>query len=209
MNIIENVINEGKTAIMLVPEISLTPQLVNIFRKRFGKTIAILHSGLSDGEKYDEWRKINRSEVSIVIGARSAVFSPLKNIGLIIMDEEQSTSFKQDNNPRYHALDVAIWRMKKAQGKVLLGSATPSLDTYARSMKGVYGLVKLDKRVNGKNLPKVEIIDMNDEVKQGNTMFSNLLKLKIEEHISQGNQVILLHNRRGYSSFISCKNSTL
>lgn len=205
MELIKHQLEVGKTVIVLVPEISLTEQIVNRFLSRFDK-VAVLHSRLSDGEKYDEYRRIAKGEVDIVIGARSAVFSPLKNIGLIILDEEQSTSFKQDNNPRYHALDVAIWRMKKAQGKVLLGSATPSLDTYARSMKGVYGLVKLDKRVNGKNLPKVEIIDMNDEVKQGNTMFSNLLKLKIEEHISQGNQVILLHNRRGYSSFISCKN---
>lgn len=205
MELIKHQLDKGKTVIVLVPEISLTEQIVNRFLSRFDR-VAVLHSKLSDGEKYDEYRRIAKGEVDIVIGARSAVFSPLKNIGLIILDEEQSASFKQDNNPRYHALDVAMWRMKNSCGKVLLGSATPSLDTYARSLKGVYGLVKLEKRVNGKSLPKVEIVDMNNEIKQGNTMFSNLLKEKIQSHIAEGNQIILLHNRRGYSSFVSCKN---
>lgn len=205
MELIKHQLENKKTVIVLVPEISLTEQIVNRFLTRFDR-VAVLHSRLSDGEKYDEYRRIAKGDVDIVIGARSAIFSPLKNIGLIIMDEEQSTSFKQDNNPRYHALDIAIWRMKKHGGKVLLGSATPSLDTYARSLKGVYGLVKLEKRVNGKSLPKVELIDMNDEIKHGNTLFSNILKQKIEEHIKKNNQVILLHNRRGYSSFITCKN---
>lgn len=205
MELIKHQLGNNKTVIVLVPEISLTEQIVDRFLSKFDR-VAVLHSRLSDGEKYDEYRRIASGKVDIVIGARSAVFSPLKNIGLIILDEEQSTSFKQDNNPRYHALDIAKWRMEKSGGKVLLGSATPSLDTYARSLKNVYGLVKLESRVNGKALPKVEIVDMNDEVKCGNTMFSSLLKQKIEEHISKNNQVILLHNRRGYSSFISCKN---
>lgn len=205
IELIKHHLEMKKTVIVLVPEISLTEQIVNRFLSRFER-VAVLHSRLSDGEKYDEYRRISKGEVDIVIGARSAVFAPLNNIGLIILDEEQSASFKQDNNPRYHALDVAMWRMKKSGGKVLLGSATPSLDTYARSIKGVYGLVKLEERVNGKSLPKVEIVDMNEEVKYGNTMFSNSLKQKIEEHVSQNNQVILLHNRRGYSSFVSCKN---
>ena len=205
MELIKHQLENKKTVIVLVPEISLTEQIVNRFLSKFDR-VAVLHSRLSDGEKYDEYRRIAKGEVDIVIGARSAIFSPLKNIGLIIIDEEQTSSFKQDNNPRYHALDVAMWRMEKHKGKVLLGSATPSLDTYARSLKGVYGFVKLDKRVNGKSLPKVELIDMNDEVKRGNTMFSSILKQKIEEHIKENNQVILLHNRRGYSSFVSCKN---
>ena len=205
MELIKHQLENKKTVIVLVPEISLTEQIVNRFLSKFDR-VAVLHSRLSDGEKYDEYRRIAKGEVDIVIGARSAGFSPLKNIGLIIIDEEQTSSFKQDNNPRYHALDVAMWRMEKHKGKVLLGSATPSLDTYARSLKGVYGIVKLDKRVNGKSLPKVELIDMNDEVKCGNTMFSSILKQKIEEHIKENNQVILLHNRRGYSSFVSCKN---
>jgi len=205
MELIKHQLDIGKTVIVLVPEISLTEQITDRFLTRFDR-VAVLHSRLSDGEKYDEYRRISNGEVDIVIGARSAVFSPLKNIGLIIMDEEQSTSFKQDSNPRYHALDIAMWRMEKTGGKVLLGSATPSLDTYARSLKNVYGLVTIEKRVNGTSLPNVDIVDMNNEIKCGNSMFSNLLKHKIEEHISNNNQVILLHNRRGYSSFITCKN---
>lgn len=205
MELIDKVIKEGKTAILLVPEISITEQITSRLLERFDK-IAVLHSKLSDGEKYDEYRKISNGEVNIVIGARSAIFAPLKNIGIIIMDEEHTQSFKQDNNPKYHALDVAIKRMEKHNGKIVLGSATPRLETYARALKKVYGMVELKKRANTQELPEIKIVDMNNEVKHGNMLFSNELKNKINEHITSGGQVILLLNRRGYSSFISCKN---
>ena len=157
MEIIEEMLKQDKTSIVLVPEISLTPQIVNRFRKRFGKRIAILHSRLSEGEKYDEYRKISRGEVDIVIGARSAIFAPLNNIGTIIIDEEHSQSYKQESNPKYNAIDVAIERSKKHNAKVILGSATPSLESYARAKKDVYRLLELKNRVNNRTLPNVEI----------------------------------------------------
>jgi len=205
MELIERQIANGKQVILLVPEISLTEQITSRFLKRFDR-IAVLHSRLSDGEKYDEYRRIARGEVDIVIGARSAVFAPLKDIGMILIDEEQSTSFKQDNNPRYRAIDIAVWRMQRHQGKVILGSATPSLEVYARCLKNVYGLVELTKRVNEHPLPPVQIVDMNDQIKCGNTLFSSYLQEKIQSHLEQNRQIILLLNRRGYASFISCKN---
>ena len=177
MQIIEEALREGKTAIMLVPEISLTPQMIERFSNRFPHAIAALHSALSDGEKYDEWRRIARGEASIVIGARSAIFAPLKNIGAIIMDEEHSDSYKQgDSSPRYHARDIAIWRGKYHQCPVILGSATPSLESMARAGKGVYQLLTLDKRVNGRNLPKVSIIDMNLESRRQGHFSSALIQ---------------------------------
>ena len=157
MELIESVLKEGKSSIVLVPEISLTPQIVARFQSRFGENIAVLHSRLSDGEKYDEWRKIARGEVKIVIGARSAIFAPLENIGMIIVDEEHSTTYKQENNPKYHAIDVAKERSRIHNCPLVLGSATPSLESYARAMKEVYQLVELPKRVNQKQLPKVSI----------------------------------------------------
>ena len=205
MEIIEKMKEQNKTSIVLVPEISLTPQIVNRFRKRFGKTIAILHSRLSEGEKYDEYRKISKGEVDIVIGARSAVFAPLKNIGAIIIDEEHSTSYKQESNPKYNAIDVAIERGKYHNAKVILGSATPSLETYARARKGVYKLVELKNRVNNRSLPEVEIIDMNKE-KNKTTYFSDKLTKAIKERLERQEQIILLLNRRGYASFVTCSN---
>lgn len=205
MEIIEKMKEKGKTSIVLVPEISLTPQIVNRFRKRFGKTIAILHSRLSEGEKYDEYRKISRKEVDIVIGARSAIFAPLTNIGTIIIDEEHSTSYKQESNPKYNAIDVAIERSKYHNAKVILGSATPSLEAYARAKKDVYRLVELKNRVNNKELPKVEIIDMNKE-KNKTSYFSNKLSKEIQDRLAKKEQIILLLNRRGYASFITCSN---
>ena len=206
MQIIEEALREGKTAIMLVPEISLTPQMIERFSNRFPHAIAALHSALSDGEKYDEWRRIARGEASIVIGARSAIFAPLKNIGAIIMDEEHSDSYKQgDSSPRYHARDIAIWRGKYHQCPVILGSATPSLESMARAGKGVYQLLTLDKRVNGRNLPKVSIIDMNLESRrQGH--FSSALIQAILSRLEKKEQVILFLNRRGFSTFVTCKN---
>lgn len=207
MEWIDRALTEGKTSIILVPEISLTPQMVDRFQKRFGNKIAALHSALSDGEKYDEWRRISRGEASIVIGARSAIFAPLKNIGVIIIDEEHSDSYKQDDsNPRYSAKDVAIDRAKYHNCPVIMGSATPSLETMARADKGVYKLLSLPNRVNGKKLPVVRIIDMNEEIKNSEGHFSRDLITSIEAKLLKNEQIILLLNRRGYSSFITCKN---
>lgn len=207
MQIIEKVLKHGETAIMLVPEISLTPQMVEQFSNRFGNQIAALHSALSEGEKYDEWRRIARGEASIVIGARSAIFAPLKNIGIIIMDEEHSDSYKQgDKSPRYHARDVAIWRAKYHSCPVLLGSATPSLESMARAEKGVYQLLVLKERVNGKGLPNVEIIDMNKEAKNGISHITKRLLGELSSCIDRGEQAILFLNRRGFSTFVTCKN---
>lgn len=207
MEIIDYYLSLGKSSILLVPEISLTPQMIERFQRRFGDRIAALHSGLSDGEKYDEWRRIARGEVSIVIGARSAVFAPLKDIGIIILDEEHSDSYKQsDANPRYHARDIALLRAKSHNCSVLLGSATPSLESMARAEKGVYKLLRLPNRVNGKNLPKVIIVDMNEAFKKTKGHFSNDLLESIRGCLLRGEQSILLLNRRGYASFVTCKN---
>ena len=206
MNIIKGVIKQGKTAIMLVPEISLTPQIVERFILRFGQDVAILHSGLSEGEKYDEYRKIKNGEVHIVVGARSAVFAPLKNIGIIIIDEEHSSTYKQDNHPRYHARDVAILRGQYHHAPIVLGSATPSLESMARAQKKVYELLPLTKRAGNGQLPKVYITNMKEEVKKGHFIFSELLFQKMKERLAKKEQIILLLNRRGYSSVSSCAN---
>ena len=207
MELIEDALNKGKSSIMLVPEISLTPQMVERFQKRFGDNIAALHSALSDGEKYDEWRRIARGEASIVIGARSAIFAPLKNIGMIIIDEEHSDSYKQgDSNPRYNAKDIAMFRGEYHDCPVILGSATPSLEVMARAQKGVYEYLSLPNRVNGKKLPLVRIIDMNEEIKKSKGHFSRNLITSINDKLEKGEQVILLLNRRGYASFVTCKN---
>ena len=205
MELIDKVLKQGKNAIMLVPEISLTPQIVDRFVTRFGTDIAILHSGLSDYEKYDEYRKIINEKVRIVVGARSAVFAPLKNIGIIIMDEEHSSTYKQDNSPRYHARDVAMMRGEYHNAPVLLGSATPSLESFARAGRGVYKLLTLTKRAGGGELPDVQIVDMKSEIKKGNFILSELLVKKIKEKLANTEQIILLLNRRGYSSMLTCR----
>ncbi len=204
IRLIEKVLKQGKEAILLVPEISLTPQVVDIFKKRFGKTIAILHSGLSNGEKYDEWRKIERKEVSIVIGARSAMFAPFTNLGIIIIDEEHSNTYKQDNVPRYNAIDVALRRGKTYNIPVVLGSATPSVESYTRAKTGIYELLVMKNRVN-KKMPKVYLVDMKDEFKKGNRVFSDIFKVKMNDRLSKNEQVLVLLNRRGYSTVITCK----
>lgn len=204
IRIIEKVLNLGKEAILLVPEISLTPQVVKIFKQNFGKVVAILHSGLSDGEKYDEWRKIEKDEVSIVVGARSAIFAPFTNLGAIIIDEEHSATYKQENTPRYNAIDVAIKRARTYDIPLILGSATPSVESYTRALTGAYELLEMKNRVNH-NLPKVTLIDMKDEFKKGNRIFSSLFKEKINTALENGEQAIVLLNRRGFSTVISCK----
>lgn len=205
MELIEKTIDEGKQAIVLVPEISITTQLINRFRSRFGSVIAVLHSSLSDGERYDEWRKIKRGEVSIVIGARSAVFAPLSNIGLIVIDEEHESTYKQENTPRYSTIDIALERIKYNNAKLVLGSATPSLESYARAKTNKYKLVELLERVNKKELPKVNVIDMKDEIKKGNNLLSNLATEKIRDRIAKNEQIMILLNRRGYSNYVMCK----
>lgn len=207
MELIEDALNRGKTSIVLVPEISLTPQMVLRFQKRFGDNIAAIHSALSDGEKYDEWRRIVKGEAKIVIGARSAIFAPLKNIGMIIIDEEHSDSYKQDDsNPRYSAKDVALIRAKYHDCPLIMGSATPSLEAFARAKKGVFKLLELPNRINGKELPKINIIDMNEIIKKTKGHFSEELLTAISLRLKNKEQVILLLNRRGYSSFVTCKN---
>lgn len=205
MEIVEEMLNRGKDSIFLVPEISLTPQMVYHFKSRFGDEVAVLHSRLSEGEKYDEYRKIVEGKVHIVVGARSAVFAPFKNLGAIIIDEEHTTSYKQDNNPKYSAIEIAIERAKNNNAIVILGSATPSLETYARSIKGLYTLVELKHRVNTNNLPLVEIVDMSKEKHRGN-IFSSRLITEVNKRLEEHEQIILLLNRRGYSSFITCSN---
>ena len=205
MDVIEKAINNGKSAIMLVPEIGLTPQIVGKFISRFGNVISVLHSKLSDSERYDEYRKITNGESKIVIGTRSAIFVPFNNIGVIIIDEEHTSSYKQDNNPRYSAINVAEWRSKYHNCPLVLGSATPSLESFAKAGNHVYKLLTLTERAGGSVLPNVNIVDMKEEVKKGNFILSDILKNKIGEVLDRGEQAIILLNRRGYSSTISCK----
>ena len=190
---------------MLVPEIALTPMMVSAFKSRFGKSVAILHSKLSAGERYDEYRRIIDDEVKIVVGARSAVFAPLENIGLIIMDEEHDASYKQESPPRYLTSQVARKRGAYHQCPVVLGSATPSLESYSRALKGAYELCILSQRVNQKPLPQIELIDMIEEMKAHHyEVLSRKMKAKIQEIIDKNEQVILLLNKRGYSSYVRC-----
>ena len=205
IELIKNCLSKGKSAIVLVPEISLTPQIVSRFKSIFDKSVAVLHSSLSEGEKYDEYRRIMNDEVSIVVGARSAIFSPLKNIGLIIIDECQSSTYKQENTPKYNAIDIAYERGEYNNAKVILGSATPRLEEYARAKKGVIHLIKLNSRISGM-FPNIEIVNMESESKKHNYIISEKLDIEINKSLSKGEQVILLLNRRGYSTFLSCTN---
>lgn len=205
LHLSRNKIEQGKTVLMLVPEIALTPMMVSAFKSRFGKQVAIIHSKLSSGERYDEYRRILQKEVKIVVGARSAVFAPLENLGLIIMDEEHDASYKQESNPRYLTSQVARWRGKYHHCPVVLGSATPSLESYSRALKGVYHLCQLPKRINQKPLPEIEMIDMVQEVKNHNyDVLSVKMKSKIQETLDKNEQVMLLLNKRGYASYMQC-----
>ena len=205
IDLIKKIISNNKTAIMLVPEISLTTQMVNRLYNSFGSNVAILHSGLSDGEKYDEYTKISAGEVSVVVGTRSAIFAPLKNIGIIIVDEEHSSTYKQENAPRYNAIDIAKWRGEYNNCPIILGSATPSLESYARAKKGVYKLLNLANRVGNYELPKVSVVDMAKEMKKRNMLFSDELKSAIQNTLEKKEQVMLLLNRRGFSTIVSCQ----
>ena len=218
VELVKECVRQGKQAIVLVPEIGLTEQIVSRFKIGLEKieigsniegerkvNIAVLHSGLSEGERYDEYRRIKEENVDVVIGTRSAIFAPLKNIGIIVIDEEQSTSYKQDCNPRYHARDVAIWRGKWHKCPVVLGSATPSLESFARAGNGVYRLVTMLKRAGSAKLPVVTVVDMKKEAKRGNFILSEKLVQNMKDVIARGKQVMLLLNRRGYSSAFICR----
>ncbi len=205
IELIKRVVKEGKKAILLVPEISLTAQVINKFYYHFGDDVAVFHSALSDGEKYDEYLKILRDEVHIVVGTRSAIFTPISNLGIIIIDEEHSETFKQDTNPRYHAIDMAKFRSHYNNCPLVLGSATPSLETMARAQKGVYKYISMPNRIGNSHLPTVTIVDMAEEMKKRNVILSEKLKLKIADRLIKKEQTILLLNRRGYSTVISCK----
>lgn len=205
LELIEQSINKGKTAIMLVPEISLTPQMLRQLRGRFGDSAAILHSGLSAGERFDEWWRLRTGEAKIAIGARSAIFAPLSNIGIIIIDEEHDASYQSESLPRYVTKEVAIRRAEYFGAKIVLGSATPSLESFKLAKDGVYNIITLPDRINKKPLPEVEIVDMRKEVRRGNnTPFSASLRFEIEKCLSQGKQAILFLNQRGYSKSIVC-----
>ena len=208
LNLSEQVLKAGKSVLMLVPEISLTPMMVEYFLHRFQNNVAILHSELTPAEKYDEYRKIAHGDCKIVVGVRSAIFAPLKNIGLIILDEEHTESYKQDNLPFYHAREVAIMRARYHKAKVLLASATPSLESRARGQKGVYHMLYLTKRINNQKLPTTKIVNMLDyhNIDRDSYIFSHALRQSIHETLAKNEQAILLINRRGFSTHVTCRN---
>ena len=206
MKAIDRTIDDGKTVIMLVPEISLTPQTVSIFCSRYGDRVAVIHSALSQGERLDAWRRIKGGMVDLVIGTRSAIFAPLDNIGLIVIDEEHEHTYKSESDPKYHARDVAAYRCGKSRALMLLASATPSIESFYKAEKGNYTLVPMRERYGGFSLPEAIVVDMREELRAGNTTpISERLMKSLEEVYSRGEQAILFLNRRGYSSQVSCK----
>lgn len=206
MQLIDNVIQQGKTAIVLVPEISLTPQMVDRFLARFGDVISVLHSKLSIGERYDQWQKIKRKEAKIVIGARSAIFAPVSDLGIIIIDEEHDSSYKSDMTPKFNAKDIAKYLAKEQDIPLVLGSATPDINTYYKAINNEIQMIELTKRPNKTNLPSVEIVDLRKELANGNrSILSEKLHQAIEENISNKKQTILFLNRRGFSTFVMCR----
>ena len=206
LNIISRALQQGKTAIFLVPEISLTPQMFSQLKRRFGEKAAILHSGLSAGERFDEWWRLRTGEARIAIGARSAIFSPLENIGAIIIDEEHDGSYFSESAPRYSTAEVAKMRARHNGCKLILGSATPSVETYSRAVSGEYNLITLTHRINGRPLPDITIADMRREVKRGNSSsFSSALREELKDTLQSGNQAIIFLNRRGYSHTVICQ----
>lgn len=206
LNLVQRIIKEGHGAIIMVPEISLTPQTLERFKGRFGDVVAILHSRLSEGERYDEWRRIKNGEVQVVVGARSAVFAPVKNLKLIVMDEEHEYSYKSEVTPKYQTREVAEFRARENKGILILGSATPSMDSYYKALSGDYGLVEINKRINSCKLPEVKIINMCRELMDGNkSIFSVELYNSLKRNLEKGEQSILFLNRRGHSTFISCR----
>jgi hypothetical protein len=206
MKLIEKCFNDNKGTILMVPEIALTPQLIKIFTSRFGDNVAVFHSGLSIGERLDEYKRVSRGDAKIVLGTRSAVFAPLKNIGLIVMDEEQESSYKSEQTPRYNARDIAKFRCYKHNALLLLSSATPSVESFYMAEKGIYNLVKLTERYGKATLPQVSVVDMNEEQMKGNfSNYSTTLKELISSNLIHKKQSIILLNRRGYNTFLSCR----
>ena len=206
MHLIERALSEGKNAIMLVPEISLTPQIMSNFKARFGNNVALLHSGLSAGERFDEWKRIFSGQARIAIGARSAIFAPIENLGMIIIDEEHEQSYISESNPRFDTHDVAEFRARFNHCPLVLGSATPSIESYEKAKQGIYQLIELATRANGKELPKIQIIDMMNEIRTGNSgIFSNQLLADLANVINNKKQAMIFINRRGYSSFMRCR----
>ena len=205
LKLIEFVLSLDKNVIVMVPEISLTPQTVQRFRRYFGSLVAVLHSGLSLGERLDEWHRLKEGKARVAIGTRSAVFAPLENLGLIIMDEEQESSYQSESSPRYHARDVAKYRAASEGALLLLGSATPSIDSFYRAKNGIYTLLTLKNRFNQKKLPDVYVVDMGEEVKNGNrSVYSSVLLEELRYNLDHGEQSILLLNRRGYHTIVAC-----
>ena len=206
MNLVKEMLKQGKDSIILVPEIALTPQMIERFKGRFGKNITLFHSRLSDGEKYDEWVRVKKGEVKIAIGPRSAIFLPFNNLGLIVIDEEHETSYKSDSDPKYNARDIGKIKSKLYNCKLVLGTATPSIETYYTSKKGEIELIELLNRADGASMPKIEIVDMREELINNNrSIFSKKLFECIEERLNKKEQVILFLNRRGFSTFVSCR----
>ncbi|MBR3764202.1 MAG: primosomal protein N' [Clostridia bacterium] len=210
IRLVRQVLRAGKAAMILVPEIALTPQMVSWFRARFGAVAAVLHSRLSAGERFDEWRRIRRGDARVVIGARSAVFAPCENLGLIVVDEEHETTYLSDRHPRYDARDVAAWRCENEGATLLLASATPSILSFAKAQRGDYTLLEMPHRVGNRPMPEVAVVDMREEIEKGNrSIFSGLLLTRLRECIQRGEQAMLLMNRRGYNSFVSCRSCGL
>ncbi len=206
MECISRMLEKGKTAIMLVPEISLTPQVLKNFRLRFGENVALLHSALSAGERFDEWRRLLKGEAKVCVGARSAIFAPLKNVGVIIVDEEHDNSYVSESNPRYSALRVAAFRREYNGCSLVLGSATPSIESYYNAKIGEYKLLELPERINKRALPQISVVNMCSEIYDGNnSLFSRRLESELHECMDGGNQAIIFINRRGYSSFMMCR----
>lgn len=206
MRMVEDALNKGKSAIVLVPEISLTPQMIERFKGRFGKDVALFHSKLSDGERFDEWFRVKSGKAKLVIGARSAIFLPVKNLGLIIIDEEHENTYKSDQNPKYQTKEVAEFLSNQKGCKVVLGTATPTIETFYRALIGELKLLELNSRVDGKAMPPMKVVDMRNELKSGNaSLFSRELFNEIKEKLSKKEQIILFLNRRGFSTFVSCR----
>lgn len=206
LELIEDVLEANRSAIVLVPEIALTAQMIARFSGRYGKAVAVLHSRLSNSERLAEWKRIASGEARIVVGARSAIFAPVVNLGLIVIDEEHETSYKQEDHPRYHVREIARWRAEYNQALLLLGSATPSLESYFEAVNNRYNLLELKERYSGGSLPTVEIVDLRAELAAGNrSMFSRTLETALTECLARGEQAILFLNRRGYSTFVSCR----
>ena len=206
MRLVEKALLENKSSIILVPEIALTPQMIERFKGRFGVNVALFHSKLSDGERFDEWFRVKEGKAKVIVGARSAIFLPAQNLGLIIIDEEHENTYKSEQNPKYQTKEIAEFISELKNCKVILGSATPTIETYYRALIGEIELLELNSRVDGKAMPPMNTVDMRNELRSGNkSLFSRELFNAIEDRLQKREQVILFLNRRGFSTFVSCR----